>query len=102
MCMDYPSVGDFIGIEEQWKIDTNHAFNSPRWVGGLGIYAYAIVQGNPKVRTSANQDSDWIRVRGVLGQEGGRAFQRVCATSQGTRDGTGDIGKDLDSGKRNW
>ncbi len=53
-------------MEEEW---TNHAFNNPRWVGRLGLHSYAIVQGNPKVGATADQDSDWIRVGGMLWQE---------------------------------
>jgi hypothetical protein len=83
-------------------VNTNHSFKSPRWVGGLGHYAHAIVQGNPKVGATAYQDNEWIRVRGMLGQEDGHAFQWICATSQGTRDGTGDVGEDFNGCERRW
>jgi len=83
-------------------MDTNHPFNNPRWVGSLGLHGYTIIQGNPKVGATADQEGDWVRVGGMLRQQDGGAFHRVCATSQGARDGTGDVGKDLDGVERDW
>jgi len=83
-------------------MDTNHPFNNPRWVGSLGLHGHTIVQGNSKVGATADQEGDWVRVWSMLRHQDGRAFHRVCATSQEARDGTGDVGKDLDGVERDW
>jgi len=87
-------------LGDQW---TNHPLNNPRWVGRLRLHADAIVQRNSTGGgATADQDSDWVRVRGVLGHEDGCAFIWVCATGLGARDRTGDVWKDSGSGKRDW
>jgi hypothetical protein len=46
---------------------TNHSLDSPRCIVSLGLNRYAIIQGIPKVGTATDQNSDRVRVGGILG-----------------------------------
>ena len=72
---------------------TYHAFKHPLGVLYFGLDMHAVVEGDSKVRTTADENSDGIGVRSVLRKKNCGTLKRVRTTREEASDGAGDVGK---------